>query len=123
MYPNAHPRINIFQLNPRTFMLRFNPSILPSTTQSGGIILAAVMNGKWIGNKDEFLFLGFFEDTEVKDAGGRIMGSIVATTRGILYLGGNPLERVPHRWYHLCFSVDYGTGNVAHRWEQEKVDC
>ena len=59
--------------------------------------------------------------TGEKDPAGRLMGSIIASTRGkfcgrrtvtpqfsgIKYFGGGPVLRVPFAWCHLCFTINY----------------
>ena len=45
-----------------------------------------------------------------------VRGCRSSTPPGIKYFGGGPVERMPFRWFHLCFTVDYRPGGGAVRW-------
>ena len=63
---------------------RFNPQQIGSAAVGLELILASIMESGGNGNRDEFLLLNtaFASDGE-KDAFGRSMGIIVASTKGL----------------------------------------
>ena len=63
---------------------RFNPQQMSSTSATKEMILAAVMEGGG-GNSDEFLYLAVDTTGDgQKDDAGRMMGFIMASTKGKL---------------------------------------
>ena len=65
-------------------LCRFNPQQMSTTAVGGEMILATVMEGGGNRNKDEFLYLAIGTASDgLKDDFGRMMGIILASTKGM----------------------------------------